>query len=242
SSAANVVGGTTAAARNVISANTSTGLVLDGMGTTGNVVEGNYVGTDAPGAAAMANGDGIVVSGGAHGNTIGGTSAAAGNLISGNYPGTGATLRGAGTNGNLVEGNVFGADAAQDVGLQNGTGVLIAAGASGNTVGGTAAGAGNSIYSSWGDGVELTDQATTGNTVAGNFLGGKTGFVLFGNGNGVAVRSGAHGNTIGGTAPGARNVFLLNRDAGILIDGAGTTGILVEGNDIGTSRNGVTVS
>ena len=75
------IGGTTAALRNVISGNQSNAIAL--VSTAGNVVEGNYIGTDASGTVALANGsDGIVISVG--GNTIGGNQAGAGNVISGN--------------------------------------------------------------------------------------------------------------------------------------------------------------
>ena len=45
----NTVGGTTAAARNIISGNADDGIEIEGSGTSGNVVEGNFIGTDATG-------------------------------------------------------------------------------------------------------------------------------------------------------------------------------------------------
>src|SRR5262249_39768781 len=44
-------------------------------------------------------------------------------------------------------------------------------GATGNTIGGTAAGAGNVISGNTGAGITLTDSGTTANVVAGNFIG-----------------------------------------------------------------------
>src|SRR5437763_10415186 len=41
----NVIGGTAVGARNVISGNTLSGVTVADAGTTGNMVEGNYVGT-----------------------------------------------------------------------------------------------------------------------------------------------------------------------------------------------------
>jgi hypothetical protein len=82
-SANNVIGGTTAPARNVISGNAGDGVQITGGGATGNLVEGNYVGTDAAGAAVLANaGNGITLSGSAN-NVIGETAAGAGNVIAG---------------------------------------------------------------------------------------------------------------------------------------------------------------
>jgi CSLREA domain-containing protein len=72
------IGGTTAAARNVVSGNGAYGMSLYHCTCT---VEGNYVGTTMTGNAALANGNGIEVQ--ASQVTIGGT-AGAGNVISGN--------------------------------------------------------------------------------------------------------------------------------------------------------------
>src|SRR5262245_2021302 len=47
----NTIGGTTAAARNVISGNDNTGIIM-GAGTTGNLVQGNFIGTNAAGTEA----------------------------------------------------------------------------------------------------------------------------------------------------------------------------------------------
>ncbi len=49
----NTIGGTTAAASNVISGNTNDGVEITGSGTTGNVVAGNCIGTTAAGTAAL---------------------------------------------------------------------------------------------------------------------------------------------------------------------------------------------
>ena len=92
----NTIGGTTAAARNVISGDQpdrETGAVqLTGSGTTGNVVEGNYIGTDASGSLAVPNvidnGVGVVsINDGASNNVIGGSVPGSGNVISGNNVG-----------------------------------------------------------------------------------------------------------------------------------------------------------
>ena len=83
----NTFGGTVAGARNVISGNFSYGMLVKDPGTSGNVVEGNYVGLDANGA----DGGAGVHSGrdqsynGATNNLIGGTVAGAANFVSGFY-------------------------------------------------------------------------------------------------------------------------------------------------------------
>ncbi len=127
------IGGTTAAARNVISGNGYGGIFLDGPDT---LVEGNFIGTDITGTQALPNIDGIEVYG--QSATIGGATAGAGNVISGNT-GDGIGLFGFGNrSGELVEGNFIGTDATGTSALPNGgTGII---GGSG-TIGGTTAGA-----------------------------------------------------------------------------------------------------
>ena len=51
----NIIGGTNALARNVISGNGQYGLWMSDTNTTGNVILGNYIGTDASGSFAVSN-------------------------------------------------------------------------------------------------------------------------------------------------------------------------------------------
>ena len=50
------IGGTSAAERNIISGNTTDGIRVHGAGTTGNIILGNYIGTDISGTADLGNG------------------------------------------------------------------------------------------------------------------------------------------------------------------------------------------
>ena len=51
-------------------------------GTTGNVVQGNFIGTNAAGTTGLGNANvGVDIASGASGNTIGGTASGAGNVI-----------------------------------------------------------------------------------------------------------------------------------------------------------------
>ncbi len=71
------IGGTTAAARNVISGNGADGIELESVDAT---VLGNFIGTDLTGQVAAANqGNGISIDG--TGNVIGGTDSSTGNII-----------------------------------------------------------------------------------------------------------------------------------------------------------------
>src|SRR5947199_165221 len=82
----NTISGTTPGAVNVI-AGTGDGILLSGAvpgGGKNNVVQGNRIGTNAAGTAALGNLFGIVTNNGGGSNLIGGSVAGAGNLISGN--------------------------------------------------------------------------------------------------------------------------------------------------------------
>ena len=107
----NTIGGTTAGARNVISGNSGDGVEISGAGTTGNVVEGNYIGVDATGAVARQRRQRRFAQ--RHiGNIVGGTTASARNVISGNAT-DGVSITGTGLPTGLASlwsGNGSGAD------------------------------------------------------------------------------------------------------------------------------------
>jgi titin len=233
----NIVGGPAPAARNVISGNGGSGIYLNGSGTTGNLVRGNYIGTDTNGSLALPNVvDGVTVNG-APGNTIGGAIAGAGNLISGNSQG-GVSLNGAGAANNLVQGNCIGTDASGRLVLGNlFSGVTIFGGNS-NLIGGTVSAARNVLSGNKLSGVYITTNST-GNLVQGNFIGvDGTGSNALGNSvNGISLDS-ASFNTIGGTTSGARNIISGNASDGIQVYNATATANSIQGNFIGTTAGG----
>jgi parallel beta-helix repeat protein len=98
----NIIGGSTAGDRNVISGNSVEGVVI--TGANGNTVEGNYIGTNADGTAAIPNYSGVEIHGDAQNNIIGATAAGEGNLIAFN-DGDGVRVREADTTGNTIRGN-----------------------------------------------------------------------------------------------------------------------------------------
>jgi hypothetical protein len=235
----NTVGGTTPGARNVISGNGGDGVGMWSPGTSGNLVEGNFIGTDVTGAFAVANqGNGVSIEWSATGNMIGGTTAGARNVISGNAA-NGVTIWAPSTAGNVVAGNFIGLGAAGNALGNADDGVRIDFEASGNTIGGTTPGAGNVISRNGSKGVELTG-ADSGNTVAGNLIGtDPTGTVAVGNlAGGVSINGQASANTVGGTTAAARNVISGNDDHGVEIFDAGTSGNVVAGNFLGTDVTG----
>ncbi|MGH9943651.1 MAG: Calx-beta domain-containing protein, partial [Pyrinomonadaceae bacterium] len=176
----NVIGGTTAAARNVISGNRFPGIRLGGVFTNGNHIQGNFFGTDATGNADLGNqSNGVAVIDGTN-NVVGGTTAGAGNLISGNDS-PGVALGFSDPSGILVQANFIGTNAAGNSALPNDGGGIIVGGffqidgspitATDNTIGGTVPGAGNLISGNNGNGIEVINEGSQDNKVQGNFIG-----------------------------------------------------------------------
>src|SRR5581483_7444041 len=235
----NSVGGTTAGARNVVSANVANGVVLDGA--SGSVVLGNYIGTSSNGTQDLGNGnDGVSVSGGATGDTVGGPNAGARNVISGNGC-TGVEITG--STSIRVQGNYIGVDASGFTALANGCdGVTLSGNATDNTIGGMYASYANVVSGNVSYGVRLTGSGTRRNDVQGNLIGtDASGAGALGNGSahdGIAVSGGARNNNIGGARAGTGNVVSGNSSAGIHLWGSGTLNNTVGANDVGTTSNG----
>jgi CSLREA domain-containing protein len=242
----NKIGTPAAADRNLISANGQAnvfaGLEITGTGATGNLVQGNYVGTDATGAAAMGNsttfGYGIIIFGGASTNTIGGTAAGAGNVVSGN--GGGITLQGGlqTLNQDVVQGNRIGTNAAGTAAVANlFMGIGTVAFASGTVIGGTAAGAGNLISGNTTDGIGLYGSNGTGTRVEGNLIGTDvTGTSAIPNGgSGVFIEDDSGSAVIGGMAAGTANTIAFNTKNGVNLKvffAPGPQGFAILGNSI----------
>jgi hypothetical protein len=233
----NIVGGTASGARNVISANQGVGVTIRNSNATGSFVQGNYIGTDVTGAAALGNvGRGVSIDN-SPGNMIGGSTSGAGNLISGNND-DGVFITGASATMNVVQGNFIGADVNGTADLGNAFNGVRIAGAQGNTIGGTTAAARNVISGNDENGLGINSGAS-GNQVQGNFIGTDVnGTAALGNTNVGVYIFNAPTNTIGGTASGAGNVISGNGLQGVVIDTSGSTGNLVQGNFIGTDVNG----
>jgi CSLREA domain-containing protein len=112
-SRSNTVGGTGAGARNVISGNGQSGVLIHALSpfnrSSGNRVEGNYIGTVANGMDPLGNsGDGVAILNG-DSNTVGGTATGAGNVISGNGR-SGVLIIGEDAISNRIEGNYIGSN------------------------------------------------------------------------------------------------------------------------------------
>jgi hypothetical protein len=186
-SASNTVGGPAAADRNIISGSSSTGVSLGNSNTINNIVENNYIGTNASGTAAIGNTFGVRLN-------SPGTNTLRNNLISGNNnsQGTAVSIINP-TIGTIVVGNKIGTAANGVTALPNTFGIALSDGLSGgptasvigsmalpniiafNTQSGvtmTYNGFGyakqnailyNSIYSNGGAGIDLNNDGVTAN-------------------------------------------------------------------------------
>ncbi len=134
------VGGTTAAARNVVVNRIILGPGGNGTQATGNFAIGNYVGTDVTGLVALGC-NGYCISANHQNNTIGGSAAGAGNVIAGAAGAAGIEIKGDGT---VVQGNFIGTDPTETAILPNAPNGIYAF-ATGVTIGGTGPGEGNVI-------------------------------------------------------------------------------------------------
>lgn len=244
-SQSNLIGGYTAAARNIISGNTLQGVLISGPITSGNIVAGNYIGLNPAGTKAIGNGScGVNLFGNTTANVIGGTAPEAGNVISGN--GSQGVLIQTNCSFNSIEGNYIGLNAAGTSAVSNGwagvnfAGVEITSASQSNIVGGLTASARNVISGNVLQGILIDGNGTSGNLVQGNYFGlNPAGTEAISNGTeGVDIASGATMNYIGGTTSGAGNIISGNGYQGVEVQDSGTTGNNVEGNLIGLNAVG----
>ena len=218
----NVIGGSSPGAGNVSSGNAHCGVWVAG---SGNLVQGNYLGTDVTGTMLLGNAqDGVSVGR----NSVVGENRIIGNLAAGN--GNGVALRS--SNDNVVQGNRLERNTMSGL-----TVTLLFAGhtSTGNLLGGAGPGEGN-LVSGNGQGIAVMNAAQT--TIEGNLVGtDASGNAAFGNrSDGIDVNASTD-TLIGGTTDLARNVVSGNHGTGITI-ATGSTGTVVRGNYVGTDKTG----
>lgn len=243
-----VIGGITAAERNIISGQLINGIQIFG---SSNIVQGNYIGTDVTGSYALGNkNSGIFIF--AFGqftspndvsldNIIGNTGSGGGNLISGN--GDGIILGNkwlAGSHNNSVLGNFIGTDASGTQIIGNTRNGVVLDDDS-NIIGGPVASARNIISGNALNGILI--YACTGSSVMGNYIGvDMSGEVALGNGaNGVQLGlagglGAALNNMVGGAGAGQGNVISANGNDGVLITSFSNNNVII-GNIIGLSAS-----
>jgi parallel beta-helix repeat protein len=179
----NLIGGSGLNEGNVVSGNTTTGIILRDAGTDNNTIQGNLIGVAPDGFTAVQNGyHGIELSTAVANNIIGGTNDGEGNTIANNTQhgisvnsdaGTGNIIRGNTVLDNSLNGVYSSADdvlIVNNVIWSNGSshdGILIAAGGTNNKI------YHNTIHGNTDDGIEVGD---TGSIIRNNIITGNSGY------------------------------------------------------------------
>lgn len=170
------IGGIAAGVGNVIAGNTFDGIFIFVGGSTGDTIQGNFIGTDATGTVAVPNGDAGVFIQSAANVVIGGPNTA-GNVISGN--GYGIYLLGTNTKNISIAGNKIGVDASGAVALPNKLAGIWVNGGNNSVIGGGNVTLGNIIANNGiqasGPGVEIqsgTNVEILTNSIHDNANGG----------------------------------------------------------------------
>jgi hypothetical protein len=233
----NTIGGTTPAARNLISGS-QIGISFIGK-THDNLIQGNFIGTDTSGSLALGNrtSPGIVLAN-AHTNTIGGIIVPGGpcsgacNLISGNKT-AGIQLQQL-ANNNTILGNFIGPTLSGLAALPNGMGIYLDK-ATNTLIGGAGGGEANLISGNTGNGVLISPNESINNKVFGNWIGlNVTGELGLGNGgDGVGVYG--TGNQVGSPYPGEGNRIAYNSGDGVDVSGSPGSWIGLQTKVIGNS-------
>jgi hypothetical protein len=223
-------GGNNLLRTNVISGNYGNGVHIGGNATGVQLAE-DIIGLDTNGQLPLPNGgNGILIDGNAHNNTLGGfqVSVIPQSTISAN-----------GANGIAIVGNAFdnqiihsfiGTNILGVSAFGNaGAGIFIGGNAQNNTIGGTGQFDVNVISGNLGGGIQLSG-TPSGTQVIGNVIGAdRTGQQALANhGNGVTIVS--SNNQVGGTAAGDGNVIAFNTQAGVVVDTG--TGNAIQANSI----------
>lgn len=217
--AANRVGGSLPADRNLISGNWAVGVQIE---SDGNVVEGNLIGLAADGRTPLPNNRGILIY--ASANRIGGPNPGQGNVISASTN-HGLTIGGDAMEprvNNVVQGNLIGTDSIGQAAVPNrGFGIVLFDGVD-NLVGGSSPGAGNVISGNALGGIVLADfdHATSGNVIQANRIGTDAAashpIPNMGYG-GLFVVGGVLSTQVGSPEPGAGNIIAYNAGPGIAL-------------------------
>jgi len=210
-----IVGGSSPASRNIISGNTLIGININGATTTGNLVEGNYIGTDWSGVLSISNGTGIWMNQGCFANVV------QSNVVSGNNDdGILVSPRGGlAPHDNIIRRNRIGISPDGMTAVPNFFNGIRISNSAGTVVGGTMANDGNIISGNLGNGISI--DTSSGSVVAGNRIGlNEAGTMAIPNhGHGIAMID-ADSNVIGNLNVESGNYIAGNDSAGIAILGS----------------------
>lgn len=229
----NKVGGNTTATKNVISGNGAHGIFVN-QGS-GHIIFGNYIGTNATGTAAIANGAMGIEASNTSNIQVGGRTTDSSNVISANgaqgihFSATSSNIR--------IYGNTVGLAADKATALANGSNGIGVENSSNIRIGNTGTGYGNIISSNGGNGINIYQCSST--IVKSNIIGTSgTTAIARGNGShGIQIEL-SPSTIIGGDHNTEGNIISASGGAGINFEGSGSKKTIVKGNYIGTDNSG----
>jgi len=170
-----IVGGSNIGEGNLISGNGDTGIEIWSSPGGPTIVQGNYIGTDITGTAALGNNYGVSIFNGGSSEiviiggdkTVGSGPFGEGNLIGGNIS-HGIYVSWFGT---IIQGNKIGTDSAGTAGVGNGgDGINISVGVDNDQIGGIGTGQGNIIAFNTGNGVNIDNVNSEFNPIRRNLI------------------------------------------------------------------------
>ena len=259
----NTIGGTSAAARNVIAGNTLGGITIQTSNNTR--VYGNYVGVSATGVAPLGNGKvGIAVkdatatligalppsttshaaaAAGGCGSLTPSPSSTPGNLISSNDS-VGISISGKAARGTRISANYVGTDLTGLRGLGNGSDGIFVEDAPDTWIGAGAPGSGNLVSDNGRAGIHVAGTDAADAFVQGNTVGTTYDGVLpLGNGRSGIYVDGAPKVQVGGVLAILCNLVSGNGRSGalsgVIVEHAAAAGTRVQGNFVGVDRTGM---
>ncbi|NKB24150.1 MAG: hypothetical protein GKR87_07205 [Kiritimatiellae bacterium] len=234
-SSSNLIGGVNSVDRNVCYSNASQGIQLSG---NGNMILGNYIGTDPTGTQKFGNDAGGIQIETSSGTTIGSSMpGATRQIISGNG-GSGIRFSDPSAVGVIIQANYIGIAGTGTNPLGNEVGINIVQGQTA-LIGGTNSGfERNYIGGNTSDGIRISD---SNNEVKGNWIGiGLAVNAILNGGHGIHIQT-KDNNVIGGSESGDGNIISGNNGNGVFVRALTSTtptGNSIENNLIGIDSGG----
>ncbi len=224
----NIVGSLVSGEGNIISSNHNIGIQLYGNTTTGNLIVGNFIGTDITGSVKMGNWHSGIVDWLGASNTL-----VQGNLVSGNQQ-SGITIWDPGSDYITLIGNKIGTDASGTLAIPNQVCGIFVGHSSHNRIGGSEPGEGN-LVNGIECGIFISGERPGNHVIIGNRIGtNASGDAALGTLHDGVILSQATQTILGAATPAERNLI-----SGSIIFGVNVTSDdnVVLGNAIGTSAN-----
>ena len=231
----NLIGNVLNIDKNVISGNTTAGILIEGNTTVNNEIRGNFIGVGIDGGVAAPNNVGIELKNGANNNLIGADGfSIKRNIISANTT-AGVYITGTTTGNNIIYKNYIGSDSTNTIGASNNFGIWIKNCSTSNYIGAYNDSKNSPVISGNVVGIVL-DNASTQQVYNSKIGVRNLGNAPLPNVHGIVIQNGSFDNVIGGNNPFQSNIISGNDSIGIAINNCNTNSVL--GNRIGTNTSG----